>query len=155
MSGPTPTGNGKADPVPHPLPHNIDLEQALLGAILINNEAFHRASDHLEAGDFFDELHQRIYEAAAMLIRPEASEPSATFRPSPSPPRRFASATNTRMAFTNSSRQTSSVCCFRFNSCLWSWSAVSVACPERCWADLCSACWRHSVSIFGAQALTI
>ena len=28
-------------------PHNIEAEQALLGAILVNNAAFHRVSDFL------------------------------------------------------------------------------------------------------------
>ena len=30
-------------------PHNLEAEQALLGAILINNDAFDRVSDFLEA----------------------------------------------------------------------------------------------------------
>jgi replicative DNA helicase len=50
-------------------PHNIELEQALLGAILVNNEAFYRVSDFLEPGHFFDQLHQRMYEVAASLVR--------------------------------------------------------------------------------------
>ena len=29
-------------------PHNIEAEQALLGAILVNNEAFYRVSDFLQ-----------------------------------------------------------------------------------------------------------
>ena len=35
-------------------PHNIEAEQALLGAILVNNEAFYRVSDFLEPRHFFD-----------------------------------------------------------------------------------------------------
>src|SRR6476469_1865434 len=50
-------------------PHNIEVEQALLGAILINNEAFYRVSDFLEPTHFFDPLHRQIYEKAAQLIR--------------------------------------------------------------------------------------
>src|SRR5258706_10049180 len=50
-------------------PHNIEVEQALLGAILINNEAFYRVSDFLEPLHFFDPLHRQIYEKAAQLIR--------------------------------------------------------------------------------------
>src|SRR5215211_5651358 len=50
-------------------PHNIEAEQALLGAILVNNEAFYRVSDFLEAAHFFEPIHQRIYELAASLIR--------------------------------------------------------------------------------------
>lgn len=50
-------------------PHNIEAEQALLGAILVNNDAFYRVSDFLEAKHFHDALHQRIYEIAGSLIR--------------------------------------------------------------------------------------
>jgi replicative DNA helicase len=49
-------------------PHNLEAEQALLGAILINNEAHDRVSDFLEAHHFFDPLHQQIFETAAKLI---------------------------------------------------------------------------------------
>ena len=35
-------------------PHNIEAEQALLGAILINNEAYHRVSDYLRAEHFYE-----------------------------------------------------------------------------------------------------
>ena len=31
-------------------PHNIEAEQALLGAILVNNDAFYRVSDFLKPG---------------------------------------------------------------------------------------------------------
>jgi replicative DNA helicase len=50
-------------------PHNMEAEQALLGAIIINNEAFHRVSDFLEPQHFFEPIHQRIYEVAGELIR--------------------------------------------------------------------------------------
>jgi replicative DNA helicase len=50
-------------------PHNIEAEQALLGAILVNNEAFYRVSDFLEHKHFFEPIHQRIFELAAGLIR--------------------------------------------------------------------------------------
>jgi replicative DNA helicase len=50
-------------------PHNIEAEQALIGAILINNEAFYRVSDFLEPPHFFEPLHQKIYELAGNLIR--------------------------------------------------------------------------------------
>ena len=45
-------------------PHNIEAEQALLGAILVNNEAFYRVSDFLEPQHFFEPIHQKIYEIA-------------------------------------------------------------------------------------------
>jgi replicative DNA helicase len=56
-------------PVYRTAPHNIEAEQALLGAILINNEAFYRVSDFLEPGHFFERLHQTIFELASSLIR--------------------------------------------------------------------------------------
>src|SRR5215211_1936125 len=50
-------------------PHNIEAEQALLGAILVNNEALYRVSDFLEPGHFFEPIHQQIYDIARSLIR--------------------------------------------------------------------------------------
>ena len=50
-------------------PHNLEAEQALLGAILVNNEAFYRVSDFLEPEHFYEGLHRQIYETAAQLIR--------------------------------------------------------------------------------------
>jgi replicative DNA helicase len=49
-------------------PHNLEAEQALLGAILVNNEAMDRVSAFLEPHHFFDPLHQQIYETAGKLI---------------------------------------------------------------------------------------
>jgi hypothetical protein len=50
-------------------PHNIEAEQALLGAILVNNEALYRVSDFLEPAHFYNETHQQIYDTARSLIR--------------------------------------------------------------------------------------
>ena len=50
-------------------PHNIEAEQALLGAIIINNDAFDRVSDFLQPEHFSEELHRRIYDIASQLIR--------------------------------------------------------------------------------------
>ena len=50
-------------------PHNIEAEQGLLGAILVNNDAFYRVSDFLEAKHFFEPIHQTIFETAGSLIR--------------------------------------------------------------------------------------
>ncbi|ETA72199.1 primary replicative DNA helicase [Mesorhizobium japonicum R7A] len=50
-------------------PNNIEAEQALLGAILVNNDAFYRVSDFLKPGHFYEPLHRRIFEIAAELIR--------------------------------------------------------------------------------------
>jgi replicative DNA helicase len=49
-------------------PHNFEAEQALLGAILVNNEACDRVSSFLKPEHFYDALHGRIYDHAAKLI---------------------------------------------------------------------------------------
>ena len=51
------------------MPNNLEAEQALLGAILINNDAFDRVSDFLRPDHFSEELHRRIYDVASQLIR--------------------------------------------------------------------------------------
>ncbi len=50
-------------------PNNIEAEQALLGAILVNNEAFHRVSDFLQANHFYEPIHREIYEICGKIIR--------------------------------------------------------------------------------------
>lgn len=49
-------------------PSNVEAEQALLGAILVNNDAFYRVSDFLKPLHFFEEIHQKIFEIASKLI---------------------------------------------------------------------------------------
>jgi replicative DNA helicase len=49
-------------------PQNIELEQALLGSILINNDALHRVSDFLEPRHFAEPIHSRIFQACGELI---------------------------------------------------------------------------------------
>ena len=58
-----------AEPAFRQPPHNIEAEQALLGAILVNNEAFYRVSDFLEPKHFLETIHQRIFELVGGLIR--------------------------------------------------------------------------------------
>lgn len=45
------------------MPHDLDTEQALLGAILINNDAYTKAADIIRPEMFFEEIHQVIYQA--------------------------------------------------------------------------------------------
>jgi replicative DNA helicase len=49
-------------------PANIEAEMALLGAILINNEAADRVTSFLLPDHFSESLHARIFEAATTLI---------------------------------------------------------------------------------------
>ena len=50
------------------LPHNIEAEQQLLGAILTNNEVYDRVSSIIEPEHFFDPVHRKIYETAKARI---------------------------------------------------------------------------------------
>jgi len=49
-------------------PHNLEAEQALLGAVLANNVAYERICDIVEAAHFYDPVHGRIYHAVSTLI---------------------------------------------------------------------------------------
>jgi replicative DNA helicase len=49
-------------------PHNIEGEQALLGAILINNDALQWVIGFLQPEHFFEPIHARIYDVARTLI---------------------------------------------------------------------------------------
>ena len=62
------------------LPHNIEAEQQLLGAILTNNDIFDRVSSLVKAEHFFDPVHQRIYEIAAARIHKNALASPVTLK---------------------------------------------------------------------------
>src|SRR3954467_14713591 len=49
-------------------PHNFEAEQALLGAILVNNAAYHRVSEFLRPEHFADPLHGKLYDSVSRLI---------------------------------------------------------------------------------------
>lgn len=49
-------------------PNNLEAEQKLLGAILVNNDAFYRVSDFLKASHFHEPLHRKIFDVAAGMI---------------------------------------------------------------------------------------
>ncbi|HEV7253857.1 MAG TPA: DnaB-like helicase C-terminal domain-containing protein [Mesorhizobium sp.] len=56
-----------SDHPPAEVPSNVEAEQALLGALLINNEALDRVP-FLEPKHFYERLHGRIFEVAAKMI---------------------------------------------------------------------------------------
>src|SRR3990167_5234639 len=62
-------------------PHNIEAEQALLGAILVNNEAFYRVSDFLNPEHFFEPIHQKVYQIARDLVRAGKIATPVTLKP--------------------------------------------------------------------------
>ena len=49
-------------------PHNLEAEQALLGAILVNNAAYHRVAEFLRPEHFANAVHGRIFAAIGKLI---------------------------------------------------------------------------------------
>ncbi len=49
------------------LPHNLDAEKCVLGAILINNHAFNQAAEIIDSQDFFRDAHRRIFEKMVAL----------------------------------------------------------------------------------------
>jgi replicative DNA helicase len=62
------------------LPHNIEAEQQLLGAILTNNDIYDRISSVVKAEHFFDPVHQRIFEIAAARIQKNALASPVTLK---------------------------------------------------------------------------
>src|SRR6516165_5375316 len=56
------------EPAPRRPPHNLEAEQALLGAVLIKNAAYEVVSDFLRPTDFHDPLHQRVYELVSKQV---------------------------------------------------------------------------------------
>ena len=57
------------DDAPAQTPHNLEAEQALLGALLFDNAAYERISDSLQARHFYDPFHARLYAAIEEHIR--------------------------------------------------------------------------------------
>jgi replicative DNA helicase len=49
-------------------PHNFEAEQALLGAILVNNAAYQRVAEFLRPEHFADPLHGKLFDSLAKLI---------------------------------------------------------------------------------------
>jgi replicative DNA helicase len=67
-------------PEPETLPHNIEAEQQLLGAILTNNDVYDRISSLVKPAHFYDPVHQRIFEIAAARIQKNALASPVTLK---------------------------------------------------------------------------
>lgn len=52
---------------PNTPPQNTDAEASLLGAVLIDTDAIVKIADRIDAADFYDQKHARIYEALKAL----------------------------------------------------------------------------------------
>jgi replicative DNA helicase len=55
-------------------PHSVEAEQSLLGALLIDNQAFDRIADIVAGADFYRDDHRRIWKHIQKLV--EASRPA-------------------------------------------------------------------------------
>jgi len=49
------------------LPHNLEAEKAVLGAVLIDNEQFNRAAELIDSPDFYRHAHQQIFDKMVSL----------------------------------------------------------------------------------------
>src|SRR4026207_2232345 len=49
------------------LPHNLEAERSVLGAILLHNDAFNLAAEIIDSGDFFRDAHRRIFDKMVKL----------------------------------------------------------------------------------------
>lgn len=63
------------------LPDAIEAEQALLGAILVNNDAYWRTAGFLKPLHFSEPIHQTIYEMAGTMITQGRSANPITMKP--------------------------------------------------------------------------
>ena len=50
------------------LPNNIEAEQSVIGSILVTNEIFDEMSTIISSGNFYDPMHQKIFNAIESLI---------------------------------------------------------------------------------------
>ena len=75
-----PVAAASAENASEALPHNIEAEQQLLGAILTNNDVYDRVSSVVKAEHFFDPVHQRIFQIAAARIQKNALASPVTLK---------------------------------------------------------------------------
>src|SRR5947208_7981435 len=49
------------------LPHNLEAERSVLGAVLLHNDAFNLAAEVIDAQDFYRDAHRRIFDKMVKL----------------------------------------------------------------------------------------
>ncbi|ROT98587.1 replicative DNA helicase [Histidinibacterium lentulum] len=62
------------------LPHSIEAEQQLLGAILTNNDVYDRVAQIIQPHHFYDPVHEAIYTTAAARIQKNALASPVTLK---------------------------------------------------------------------------
>ncbi len=63
------------------IPHNLEAEQALLGAILVNNDTLEKVQDFLLPEHFANAAHNKIYEASQIMIEKGQLVTPVTLKP--------------------------------------------------------------------------
>jgi replicative DNA helicase len=72
--------NETSEPLYRNAPQNVEIEAALLGAILTNNRAYEQVAEFLQPEHFYEPAHQSVYAAAAKLIEMGQQASPATLR---------------------------------------------------------------------------
>src|SRR5437764_1433533 len=49
------------------LPHNLEAERSVLGAVLLHNDAFNLAAEVIDSADFYRDAHRRIFDTIEKL----------------------------------------------------------------------------------------
>lgn len=63
------------------MPHNLEAERSVLGAILLHNDAYVQVAGWLQANEFYRDAHRRIFESMARLLEhPQGSVDLVTLR---------------------------------------------------------------------------
>lgn len=63
------------------MPHNLEAERCVLGAILLHNDAYVQVAGWLQANEFYRDAHRRIFESMARLLEhPQGSVDLVTLR---------------------------------------------------------------------------
>lgn len=73
-------GMGASGETADPIPHNIQAEQGILGAILMDNRHYDRVSEIIEPWHFHEAIHADIYEAITKLIQSGRKADPVTLR---------------------------------------------------------------------------
>ncbi|MDH5721710.1 MAG: replicative DNA helicase [Alphaproteobacteria bacterium] len=60
--------DGQNSPHYREMPHNLEAEQGLLGALLVNNGSYEKIGDLLRTEHFYHPVHQRIFTAISQFI---------------------------------------------------------------------------------------
>lgn len=75
-----PAANAPQETTPETSSYNFEIEQGLLGALMVNNIFYDHISDFLRPIHFYDPLHQKIYEVISSLINNNEPATAITLR---------------------------------------------------------------------------